>query len=201
MTPLRDRLARLKNRITRLLSRTLGVRDGVQIRGEVDVALYDVDELRDAVDGWDELGKAAKRAALLEADVEPVKQHSTTNTTVDDLHRYLVDNLDRDQDVNENATHLAVGTDDAAPTTADGALGNEVYRAALTDVIDNGTDLTTSTFLDSSEANGNTLREVGLYTADAATGGILLNHALITEIPKDDTKTATIDVELQFQAV
>lgn len=200
MKPLRDLLGRLKNRITNALAWALGVRDGIQIRGEVDIALYDVAEVREEIDGWDDLAKAGKHAALQRADVEPVEQYSTTNTTVDSLHQYLVDNLDPEQAVDENATHLAVGTDNTQPATGDAALGNEVYRTELTDVIDNGTDLTTSTFLDSTEANGNTLREVGLYTADAATGGMLLNHALISEIPKDGSSTATIDVELQFQA-
>jgi hypothetical protein len=202
---------------------------GSPIRGKVTVSVFDTDELHDALDDEDyselseyerwlltrdpgefglealnyeaERGLARSRAAELlatrppEADVE-----ETTNTTVDGLHEYIVGNLDPTQAVDLNVTHLAVGNDDTAPTTSDTTLTNEVHRTEITDIIDNGNDFTTSTFLDSSEANGYTLNEVGLFTDDGTADNLMVNHALITSIEKDSTKTATIDVELQFRA-
>lgn len=203
--------------------------DGSPIRGEVTISVYDTDELREAVERelgrpYDDLGEYERWLAsrdpddfdldalnygangldradareLLELTPPEADVEETTNTTVAGLHEYIVDNLDPNQATNLDCSHLAVGTDNTAPTTSESSLGTEAYRTAITDVIDNGNDLTTSTFLDSSEANGNTLVEVALYSA--STGGTMFNRSLITAISKDNTKTATIDVELQFRA-
>lgn len=199
-----ETIRRIANRIrTRAVDALL--RDRVEIRGRFDVALYDVDDLRREIDDWDDLGKLEKHRALRDSGVDPVESQTTWNTTVEGLHSYIVDNLDPGQNVNESASHLAVGRDNTGPTTSDAALGDEVYRTEITEVIDNGRDLTTSTFLDSTEANvdtdaGEELREAAIYTDTAANGGFMLNRALITEIAKDDSKTATVDVELQFRA-
>lgn len=196
------------------------------IAGELTISVHDLDDVREDVDDWDDLGKYERWLVLRDPDDVDVdalgydahgldreraeellarsppdaEVEETTNTTVDGLHEYIVDNLDPAQARNEDCSHLAVGTDDTAPSTADSSLGAEVYRTEITDVIDNGKDLTTSTFLDSTEANGNTLAEVGLFTDTSANNGTMLNRATITKIVKDDTKTATIDVELQFRA-
>jgi len=113
------------------------------------------------------------------------------------LHEYIVDALDPDQSANLDATHLAAGTGTTQPASGNTSLNNEVFRVQTTDSSDNGTTLFTSTFLDTSEANGNALEEVGLITASS--GGTLLNHSLIGTITKDDETTATIDVSLTFQ--
>jgi len=162
---------------------------------------FDVDDL-DAdrtLEGADRELTRERIEALLAVEPPTPDVEKTTNTTVDALHEYFVDELDPSQTVDLEASHLAVGTDGATGTnTGDTSLNNEVYRTSITDSIDNGKDLLSSTFLDSSEANGNTIDEVGLFSSD--TGGTMLNHATITAITKDSSKTATIDVTLEFRA-
>jgi len=162
----------------------------------VEARVHDVDDLKKQVDNWRDLSKQEKLKVA--NNTEPEKVVKDHNTTVDGLNEYIVDNLDSNQSVNKDATHLGVGTGTATPATGNSSLNSSVDRFAITDTSDNGKDLFTSTFLDTSEANGNDLEEVGLFTAD--TGGTMLNHSLIQTISKDDTVTATIDVTLEFRA-
>lgn len=130
--------------------------------------------------------------------IDPESVVRVKNLTTSNLHEYIVDNLHPDTAANETATHLAVGNDDAtAPSTGNDDLNNEVYRTQITDSVDNGNELLSSTFLDSTEANGFDLVECGLFTAD--TGGLLLNHSTFNTISKANTNTATIDVTLRFK--
>ena len=136
---------------------------------------------------------------LLDAAPPTPDETETTNTTVDGLNEYIVDELDPGQTVDLDASHMAFGDDGASGTSSsDSSLNNEQYRTSVTDNVDNGKDLLCSTFLDSSEANGYTIDEVGVITASS--GGTLLNHATISSVSKDSTKTATIDVTLEFRA-
>jgi len=179
------------------------VEDDVRVTGEVRVATHDVADLREAAQDrgreWDAMSDDERLA--LAREVEPAHTTRTENTTVEDLHERLVDVYDPDQATNPGeASHLAVGDDDTNPTTGDSALGNEVYRTPITGSEDQGRDLSTTTFLSTSEANGYTLREVGLTTDSAANAWILLNHALISPEVKNDEKTLTIDVTLKIRA-
>jgi hypothetical protein len=174
---------------TRSNDAQLGVGCNVHVRE------HDIGTLREQWTGWDENPKWVKRE--LARRTEPDREQHNANTTVDGLHEYIVDNLDPSQSVDLDASHLAVGTGTTQPASGNSSLNNEVFRVATTDDSDNGATLFTSTFLDTSEANGNTLEEVGLFTASS--GGTLLNHSLISSITKDDETTATIDVSLTFQ--
>jgi len=160
----------------------------------VHVYEHDLDTLRTRWPGWDENPKWVKRELAQRTD--PDREQHNANTTLVGLHEYIVDELDPSQSVDLSASHLAVGTGTTQPTSGNTSLNNEVARLATTDDTDNGTTLFTSTFLDTSEANGNTLDEVGLITASS--GGTLLNHSLISSIDKTDETTATIDVSLTF---
>lgn len=163
----------------------------------VRIALHDVDVLREAVPSWNNLPKSEKLGRA--RSVEPERVVESSNVTTVGLHELLVDTLHAEQAVDEDATHLALGADDStAPSSGNAALNNEVYRTAITDKIDRGTELFTSTFLDSSEANGTELVEAGLVTSAADGSDILLNHALIAAVTKDNQTTATIDVSLTF---
>jgi len=77
-----------------------------------------------------------------------------------------------------------------------------VYAEPVTDVADNGKSLLASTFIDSTEANGNTLDELGLFSGDPASSSnpevFLMNHATFSPVTKDNSKTVTFDVTLQF---
>lgn len=162
----------------------------------VRISLHDVDDLRSRYPRWDELPK--QEQLLLARRVEPTRVVESANVTTTGLHELIVDQLHDGQTVDASASHLAVGTDDTQPDGGNEELNNEVYRAAVTDDADRGSTLFTSTFLDSTEANGNTLVEAGLVTSAAGGSNILLNHALISGIQKDNESTATIDVSLSF---
>ena len=68
-------------------------------------------------------------------------------------------------------THFALGTDGTAVTAADTALGAEVFRDVFTQTTKDAAKLTVKYYLDSSSANGNTLREAALL--NAASGGTM----------------------------
>jgi len=160
------------------------------------ISLHDVDDLRSRYPEWDELSKQEKLARSRQ--VEPDRVIESSNVTTTGLHELIVDLLHTEQAVDESASHLAVGTGDTAPSSGNTQLNNEVYRVAVTDSTDRGTELFTSTFLDSTEANGYDLLEAGLVTSAAGGSDILLNHALISDIEKDNESTATIDASLSF---
>lgn len=158
----------------------------------VDVYVHDVS----SIDKWDELSIDEKLELL--RDLTPEQSDHVHNTAVAGLLQYIVDNLDIDQSTNENASHLAIGTDDTTPTVNDSALGNEVHRNAVTSTTDGGSSLQITTLFDTGEANGNTLVEVALFTASS--GGTMLNRAIISDVEKTDQKTLTVDVTLTFSA-
>jgi hypothetical protein len=151
--------------------------------------------LKEKWPNWDEYRKPRKR--VLAAQTPAATLSIARNTTVDGLHESIVDFLDPNQSISLSASELALGDGTAAPASANISLNNEVLRIPVTDSADRGTSLFTSTFLDTSEANGQTLEEVGLVSSP--TGGTLLNHSLIDTIDKNDETTATIDVTLSFQ--
>lgn len=163
----------------------------------VHVRVHTLDRLRDYWPGWDANPTWVKR--LLAGRTPATEEHEHSNTTTIGLHEYLVDNLHTGTEANETASHLAVGSGNADPSSGNNELNDEVARTEVTDSSNNGTSLFTSTFFDTSEANGNDLVEVGLVTSDTGGSDILLNHSLISEISKTDETTATIDVTLTFE--
>lgn len=180
---------------------------GFSIRGRIDTRVHDVSDLREQVDNWDELSDEEKMQATRE--VEPEYEDTVYNVTTDRLHEYFVDNLDRAQSATEDnlsAEYLGLGTDAASGTaTTDTDLNNRTYSETITDVADNGKELLASTFLDSTEGNGNDFDELGLFTGDPANLAneevFLMNHATFSTVTKDNTKTVTFDVTLTFSDV
>ncbi len=178
----------------------MGIESSQATHGKVRVSVHNRESLQRAAQDrgleFDTLEKSGRYE--LARSVEPDSEQVVTNTTLVDLHEYIVDVIDPNQSPSSRtATHLAVGTDGTTPTSSDSALGNEVYRLAHSDRKDQNRDFWMSSFLDTSEANGHTLREVGTVTASS--GGLFLNRALINEEPKNDQKTMTIDVTLKFR--
>lgn len=88
-------------------------------------------------------------------------------------------------------THLAVGTNAAAVTALQTTLSTEVFRNVLTQTITSTTKAVQfKLYLAANEANGNTLREIGLFTA--ATGGTMYARALLASpITKNASTTVT----------
>lgn len=95
-----------------------------------------------------------------------------------------------------NATHMAVGVSGAAATVGDTALGSEVTRKAIQEVTQGTSDVIVSLFLNSTESNGNSLKEVGVFDAGAA--GNLLERNVFTTIAKTSSLEVWIDVEEQI---
>jgi hypothetical protein len=145
----------------------------------------------------------------LARDVEPEYEDTVYNVTTDALHEYFVDNLDpanTSAEANIDVSWLGLGTNGGGgTTTADADLNNRTYEETVTDVADNGKDLLASTFLDSTEGNGNDFDELGLFSGDPANTGnadvFLINHATFNAVTKDNTKTVTFDVTLTFSDV
>lgn len=94
------------------------------------------------------------------------------------------------------ASHVAVGDDDTAPTAGDTALGNEVLRKARQEYTEGTSDVIISLFINSLEANGENLKEVGMFDAGAA--GNLLQRNIFTTITKTAGLEVWIDIEEQI---
>lgn len=177
------------------------------ITGRIDKKVYDTESLTERFPDWDDLSKGEKLERV--RDVEPASEETVYNVTVDRFHEYFVDNLDPNQSAakdNVTASWLALGTGGGNGTaTTDTDLNTRVYSETITDHADNGKDLLASTFVDSTEANGNTLDELGLFTGDPANLAnadvFMLNHSTFSGVTKDDTKTVTFDVTLTFSDV
>lgn len=197
----RERIYESAGRLARHLVRR--TTDTATVHGEVEVRLHDSAALREAARdrglNYDELDKPEKLE--LTRAVEPKAVRTVENSTLEEYHEHLADLADPATAATaETASHLAVGTDGTAASASDTGLIAEVTRVAVTDSQRTGRDLFTSTFLDTSEANGNTLREVALASDATAGQGIEFNRAVIADLPKTSEDTATIDVTLQYRA-
>ena len=180
----------------------------LRLQGRIDRKTHDVADLQEAADGdYEDLTKEEKLE--LTREVDPVDEDTVYNVTTDALHEYFVDNLDPDNtnpEANVSVGWLGLGTNGGGgTTTADTDLNTRTYEETVTDVADNGKDLLASTFLDSTEGNGNSFDELGLFTDDPANLAndevFLMNHATFASVTKDNTKTVTFDVTLTFSDV
>lgn len=100
--------------------------------------------------------------------------------------------LVRDLILNSNVapTHIAVGTDATAPLATDTILGTEVFRNIITRRISASKKATYQLFLDTGDANGNTLVEAGIFNRSSA--GDMLSRVTFTAIVKTVSITATL---------
>lgn len=131
-------------------------------------------------------------------DVEvTTERDGTTVTERQTIKNLVVDaglNLIRDRLAGTSSayvTHLAVGTNAAAVTALQTTLSTEVFRNVLTQTITSSTKtVQCKLYLAANEANGNTLREIGLFTA--STGGTMYARALLASpIVKNASTTVT----------
>jgi len=180
---------------------------GFRLEGRIDRKTHDVSDLKDAYPDWDEMSSKERLEATRR--VEPVSTDTVYNVTTDALHEYFVNNLnpnDVSAQANVEVAWLGLGTNGGAgTTTADTDLNTRTYEETVTDVADNGKELLASTFIDSTEGNGNDFDELGLFSGDPANltnaEVFLINHATFATVTKDNTKTATFDVTLTFSDV
>ena len=176
----------------------------IRMDGRIERQTHTVESLRESVDSWDTLSKKEKLAASRE--VEPVESDTVYNVTTDELHQYFVRNLDPDNtspEANVSLAWLGLGTDAVSGTdVSDTDLNNRTYQETITDVAEDGSTILASTFIDSTEANGNNFDEIGLFSGDptnlADPEVFLINHATFATVTKDNSKTVTFDVSLTF---
>lgn len=97
--------------------------------------------------------------------------------------------------------YIALGTGTTVAASKDTQLETEVYRAAVTRKLANALTPTFKLFVPSTDANGFTIAEVGLFVnatyADNVPlgGGTLFARGLITPIAKDSSVQITISWE------
>jgi hypothetical protein len=169
--------------------------------------VHNISDLREVSDNFESLSKKEKME--LSREVEPEYEYTFYNVTTDALHQYFVDNLDpanTSPEANISVSYMGLGTDGASGvTTGDTDLNTRTYSEPVTDIVNNGKDILSSTFLDSSEGNGNTFDEIGLFTGDPANltnaDVFLMNHSSFSGVTKDSSKTTTFDVTLTFSDV
>lgn len=178
-------------------------KSGLEMVGRIDTKTYLTEELQSSVEDWSTLSDEEKLSCIREH--EPESSESVYNVTTELFHEYLVRNLDPDvtENANLDATWMALGTDSASGTdVTDTDLNNRVFKKEITDHADNGTELLASTFVSSTEANNETLSEIGIYTDDPANlsddAVFLINHATFSDVVKDSDRTITFDVTLTF---
>jgi hypothetical protein len=171
--------------------------DSIQISGHVTASAYSDEQLPD---DWSNRTDSERLDYL--RGVEPDEQIDESNVTTIGMHEYFAENLDpTDGTINLQADYLAIGTDDTTPDSSNRSLNAEYFRKQVSDGIVSGNELQVDTLIQSSEANGSTIREVGLFT-DTSGGGNerMLNHAVIADIQKDNTRNITVEVTLTFSA-
>ena len=98
------------------------------------------------------------------------------------------------QQISDDFLYVAVGTDNTTPSSSDTSLGNEVLRKARQETT-SGTDYRiVSMWVNSTEANGNSLKEVGTF--NQSSGGSMWTRNTFTSLSKTDSMEVWIDVKV-----
>lgn len=118
---------------------------------------------------------------------EIIHQERQHNLIVQDGRNLLRDLLAGN--TNANISHFAVGTGGTATTDSMSALQTEVCRQQITRMDGYNNQLQVRYFLASNEANGNTIREAGIF--NDATAGIMFAKVTQSEIIKSENISIT----------
>jgi hypothetical protein len=97
-------------------------------------------------------------------------------------------------------THLAVGTSNTAAAAGQTALVAEVFRDVFTQTSVSASTLVIRYYLGPNDANGNTLREAGLFNASSGPT-LYARRVLSSAIVKTIDVAATFEWTLTFAAV
>lgn len=135
-----------------------------------------------------------------------LSEHRTHNTVCQGYHKFLtrLANPEEPLRIRDVDYELALGEDNTtAPSYSNSALNSQIAQTNVSDFINDGTNLYTSTFIDSTEANPTdgsayqSIVEIGIkaITPDKT---YLCNHSTINEIQKTDQKTCTIESTLEL---
>ena len=133
---------------------------------------------------------------------ELLRTELTHNLFVDAGLNLLRDFLDSDSVT--GIERFAIGTGTTAVSASDTVLGTEVHRGALTQKTSTAKTLTIKYYLASTEANGNTITEAGLFAngaTDTVDTGTLCARVLTTADAKTNAEAWTYTWILTFTAV
>lgn len=129
---------------------------------------------------------------------------SGTLISTQQTHNLVVDsglNLLRDaiqSGVISPVTRIGFGASNTPVGPTNTSLFDEIFRTNLGTTISSNKALTCQYFLDDTTGNGQTLREVGLFTTD---GTLYARVLLPTPIPKTDLVVATFSWTLDWGSV
>jgi len=117
------------------------------------------------------------------------------------VHNKITDDgLDtvRDQmgNANHDWSHIAIGDDATAPAAGDTALYNEVGRYEITSMRRDDKTVEYILFLGQDDANGETLREAGIFNNQFSVGNLLSRVLVSPAITKTADVTVTIEWEI-----
>ena len=146
----------------------------------------------------------AETAPTLEAarEAAPKREHSTHNTTRVAYHEAIIDALGgASPDIEADVLALGDSEADTSLLGDTAPLGNETFRTAVTDRSASGQTLSATTFIDSTEANGQSYAEAALV-AETASGDLPINRFLISDPlldPKQQGETVTVTIEITQQ--
>lgn len=176
----------------------------LSVSGIIEQKSFDVNSVKSYYPNWDKMTNNEKMSKIKK--INPDDSQKVHNITTSNLHNYLVRNLDRDNnnpDSNISISWVGLGTGASMGTSvSDTDLNNRVYQQEVTDIIANGSEITSSTFIDSESANNETINEISLFTGNPENiqqdEVFMLNHATFNDIVKDNKKALTFDVTLVF---
>jgi hypothetical protein len=128
--------------------------------------------------------------------LDVIKRHNLAVMTGRNLLRDFLNG-----DSVDGLSYSAVGTDNTAAASGDTTLGTEVFRKLFTQTNKTSGSLNIKTYVGSTEGNGSTLVEAGLF-GGAATGatdsGTLYARATFTGIAKTSAIGVTFDWDCGF---
>lgn len=163
----------------------------------VQLRVYNVNVLRYLYPEWDALRKKEKLQLIRNTGPEAIQRVQTHNVTCVNFHTYLARNINPELNASQSGEIMAFGSDDTSFSSSDESLNNKVGEISISDTqYDEASAESSFTgFVDSTEFNGSTLAEIGLYS-DA---GDLWNHAGISpNISKTSSETVVADIFITF---
>ena len=143
----------------------------------------------------DVAAKGHVRVTITDARGHIVEQFEQRNLVVTAGRNLLRDFLNNTAPT--GLTHIALGTDATASDATQTALVAEVYRDLITSRATDVGQLTLTLYLGTTQANGNTLREVGLFNA-ASLGTMYARVPLASSIAKTSAIAVTFTWTLTF---
>lgn len=93
-------------------------------------------------------------------------------------------------------SHMAVGTGLSVPVITDATLGSEILRDIFSTSSKTNLKITYGLFLDTGDANGNTLSEAGIFNHSVS--GTMYARAVYDPIPKTSAITVTYTWEITW---